>query len=214
MGYSGLTSQYHNDRPVSPRQRVAVKNPVRTKTPAQSEKILSVAARLFGTHRFHEVRMDDIASAAEVGKGTLYRYFSDKEELYLAILSRAADHFSERMEAVVAGGGSPQARLEALVATIIDEFDAEPHLLELIQRAEVLRPAGQEFPWQHTRELMPKLMRGLFDEAAACGEFRVRDPELTVWMLLGGIRALIRFGPRPEGMARRVVENFLDGAAP
>src|SRR5262245_18615534 len=68
-------------------ERFAVVNlqvaPVRTKTPQQADKMLNAAARLFGTQRFHEVRMEDIAAEAAVGKGTIYRYFSDKDELYL-----------------------------------------------------------------------------------------------------------------------------------
>jgi len=187
---------------------------VRTKTLDQADKILGAATRLFGTHRFHEVRMEDIASEAEVGKGTLYRYFADKEELYRAMLGRSSERFLRRMEAIVAGGGTPRQRLEALVGAVIEEFDAEPHLLDLIQRAEVLAASGAAFPWQEPRERMPQLVRGLFEEAAAEGSFGVRDPEITVWMLLGGIRALIRFGdrPRPDDLARRVVDNFLDGA--
>jgi AcrR family transcriptional regulator len=188
---------------------------VRTKTPAQAEKILAAATRLFGTQRFHEVRMEDIAAEAAVGKGTLYRYFADKEELYRAILGRSSELFLRRMERTVAGPGGPRERLEAVVAGILSHFDAEPHLLDLIQRAEVLTASGMDFPWQQTRERMPVLLRQLFDEAAAVGAFRVRDPELSVWMLLGGIRSVLRFGTRPRcpDLPRRIVANFLDGAA-
>jgi AcrR family transcriptional regulator len=188
---------------------------VRTKTLDQADKILIAATRLFGSHRFHEVRMDDIAAEAEVGKGTLYRYFADKEELYRAMLVRSSGCFLRRMEAIVEGEGTPRQRLEALVANVIDYFDGEPHLLDLLQRAEVMSASAADFPWQQTRERMPQLVRQLFDEAAASGEFWVRDPEATVLMLLGGIRALIRFGPRPRpaDLSRRIVANFLDGAA-
>jgi AcrR family transcriptional regulator len=186
---------------------------VRTKTLDQADRILSAASRLFGTQRFHEVRMEDIAAEASVGKGTLYRYFSDKEELYRAMLGRSSDRFVRRMEDIVGGTGSARARLEALVGAVIEEFDAEPHLLDLIQRAEVLAASGAEFPWRETRERMPQLVRRLFDEAADEGAFVVSDPDVAVWLLLGGIRAIIRFGPRPDDVARRVVDNFLDGAA-
>jgi TetR/AcrR family fatty acid metabolism transcriptional regulator len=186
---------------------------VRTKTLDQADKILSAATHLFGTHRFHEVRMEDIASEAEVGKGTLYRYFADKEELYRAMLGRSADRWVCRMEEIVTGEGTARARLEALVAGAIDHFDGEPHLLDLIQRAEVMAGAGAAFPWQEPREVMPRLVRRLWDEAAGEGAFCVRDPEVAVWMLLGGLRAIIRFGtrPRPDDLARRIVDNFLNG---
>jgi AcrR family transcriptional regulator len=190
-------------------------SPVRTKTLDQAEKILAAASRLFGTHRFHEVRMEDIAAEAAVGKGTLYRYFADKEELYRAMLGRSSDRFVRRMEGIVGGPGPARERLEALVAAVIEQFDAEPHLLDLIQRAEVLSSGGEEFPWQESRERMPQLVRRLFDEAEEEGAFVVSDPDVSLWLLLGGFRAIIRFGeqPRPDDLARRVVDNFLEGAA-
>jgi AcrR family transcriptional regulator len=187
---------------------------VRTKTPQQADKILDAAARLFGTHRFHEVRMEDIAAAAGTGKGTLYRYFRDKEELYLALLTRLADQFLHRVEAVAAGPGSARQRLEQLAAVVIDYFDGQPHLLDLILRAEVRSEQGRAFPWQKTREELPKLVERLFRQGEERGEFRITDPAVSVFMYLGGLRSLIRFGerPRPRDLAGRIVTGLLEGA--
>src|SRR5205807_6866797 len=86
---------------------------VRTKTPLQAEKILSVAARLFAKQRFHEARMEDIAAAAEVGKGTLYRYFKDKEELYTALLARASEQMSQRLREAAGQAEGPHEQLRS-----------------------------------------------------------------------------------------------------
>ena len=48
--------------------------------------ITATAARLFATQPFHKVRLDAVASAARVGKGTLYVYFRSKEDLYYSII--------------------------------------------------------------------------------------------------------------------------------
>src|SRR5438876_8413885 len=101
---------------------------MRCKTPEQADKILAAAARLFGKRRFHEVRMDDLAGEAKVGKGTLYRYFPDKEELYVALVSRSSEQYLCQMRAVAARPGAPLAMLERLVAAVIDYFDARPYL--------------------------------------------------------------------------------------
>jgi TetR/AcrR family fatty acid metabolism transcriptional regulator len=181
----------------------------------QSEKILTVAARLFATQRFHEARMEDIAAAAEVGKGTLYRYFKDKEELYLALLERGAVQLQERLRQVVEGEGGPRARLEAMVAAILEYFDAHPHLFDLIQHAEVMHRADATFPWQQTRAQNLKIVKDIFEEGRRCGEFAVADAELGALMLLGGLRAVLRFGPRPRDpdQAARITEGFLYGYA-
>src|SRR5262245_11806454 len=117
----------------------------------QADKILAAAARLFATHRFHEARMEDIAAQAEVGKGTLYRYFKDKEELYVALLRRAADGLLCRLQHAVAQSASPREQLVFVVDALLSYFDEQPHLLDLIQHAEAMQNPDQEFPWQAVR---------------------------------------------------------------
>jgi AcrR family transcriptional regulator len=187
---------------------------MRTKTPLQADKMLDAAAKLFGTQRFHEVRMEDIAAEAAVGKGTLYRYFNDKEELYMALLERSSQQIVERMQDVLGHAHGARARLEALVGAIIDFFDEQPHLLDLIQRAEVLR--GPTFPWQQARTEFKLLLQSVFKEGKEQGEFIIPDPELAGMMLSAGLRGPVRFGkrPRPPDLVRRIVDGFLHGYAP
>jgi AcrR family transcriptional regulator len=173
--------------------------------------MLDAAARLFGTQRFHEVRMEDIAAEAGVGKGTLYRYFTDKDELFFALLERSARHIQERIQAMVAQAETPRGKIEAMVAGIIEFFDERPHLLDLIQRAEVMR--GPDFPWKQTRDTMIQMMLAHLQEAKERGDFQVRDPELVSLLLLAGLRGVLRFGtrPRPRDIAERIVDGLLQG---
>jgi AcrR family transcriptional regulator len=185
---------------------------VRTKKPERAERMLEVAARLFGTQHFHEVRMDDVATGAGVGKGTIYRYFEDKDELYLALLARAGDRLSERIRAEVAAANAPLAKLEALSTAVLTFFDEQPHVFDLIQRADAQR--GLDTPWQKTREEAIRLVLAIFAEGRDGRTFCVSDPTVAALVLLGGLRAVIRFGPRPHTaeQARQIVHMVLFGA--
>lgn len=185
---------------------------MRTKSPRLSEKMLEAAARLFGTQRFHEVRMEDIAAEAAVSKGTLYRYFHDKEEMYLALLAKASRQLTQQFQDQAAQAERTHDRLVAIVEAVLKFFDAQPHLFDLIQRAEVLR--GPAFPWQNVRQQGLRLVVEILQQGNAKGEVNVADPELSALMLLGGLRAVVRFGrqPRPRQLAQRLVEGFLHGA--
>ena len=176
--------------------------------------MLDAAARLFGTHRFHEVRMEDIAAEAAVGKGTLYRYFQDKEELYRALLTRSSEQLLGRLEEVLQSARGARRRLEVTVGAIIAFFDENPDVLDLIQRAEVYQRPGLASPWQQTRDDLLRLVLGLFEAGHQQGEFTIRHPELAGLMLLGGLRSVIRFGKRPRApeLACQIVSDFLRGA--
>ncbi len=188
---------------------------MRTKTPLQAEKILAVAARFFATHRFHEARMEDIAAAAAVGKGTLYRYFKDKDELFSALLAQAAEQLTARLDEAPRQAAAPRRRLEAIVADVIAYFDEHPHLFDLIQHTEVMHRIDESSPWGRTREYLYHLVREAFAEARTSGAFVVHDPELALLMLMGSLRLVVRFGPRPRpaDLPGRIVEYFLTGAA-
>lgn len=58
------------------------------------ELMLEVAAELFSQKNYHEVMMDDVARLTDVAKGTVYNYFSSKEELYFTIMSSKLEHLN------------------------------------------------------------------------------------------------------------------------
>jgi AcrR family transcriptional regulator len=187
---------------------------VRTKTPLYSEKMLEAAGKLFGTRRFHEVRMEDVASEADVSKGTLYRYFRDKEEMYLAMLARASRQFVTELRAGTDAAHDARAKLIAVVDAIVSFFDRQPHLFDLIQRAEIRRELGAAFPWQQARDETLRIVRDIFEQGRRTRKFAIRRPDLAALMLLGGLRAVIRFSlqPRPAHLAADIVDDFLCGA--
>jgi TetR/AcrR family fatty acid metabolism transcriptional regulator len=188
---------------------------VRTKSPLQAEKILCAAAELFARHRFHEARMEDIALAAGVGKGTLYRYFQDKDELYEALLAQAAEEVCQRLRESPCCSREPRARLEAIVGLTINYFDEQPHLFDLINHAEAMNRIAPGSPWQRARDEFLHQLRLVFEEGSAIGSFFIRDPDVAIHMLAGGLRNVVRFGsrPRPANLVARIVDGFLYGAA-
>lgn len=188
---------------------------MRTKTPMLAEKMLDVAGRLFGTRRFHEVRMEDIAIEAAVSKGTLYRYFRDKEELFLALLARASQQLVAELKSRVDQAEGGRNRLIAFVDAILGFFDRQPHVFDLIQRAEVRHEQGAAFPWQTARDESMRIIAEIIDQARRSGEFTLRHSATDQLLLLGGLRAIIRYGerPRPDGLAVILVDDFLSGAA-
>jgi AcrR family transcriptional regulator len=179
------------------------------------DKIMAAAMGLFGTRQFHEVRMEDVAEEAGVGKGTLYRYFTDKDDLFIALITHALERFVERVRDAVESRERPTDQLEAFVAAALAFFDEQPHLLDLVQRAEVLRGHGAEAPWiKKTRPAVVRILEEVFRRGRLQREFQIADPELATHLLLGGLRSIIRFGPqpRPRDLARRIVRLHLHGA--
>ncbi|MDO9026766.1 MAG: helix-turn-helix domain-containing protein, partial [bacterium] len=64
---------------------------MRTVTDLKRQEILKAAATVFAKRGFQKTLMDDIAGQAGIGKGTIYRYFSSKDDLYFSILDQAVE---------------------------------------------------------------------------------------------------------------------------
>jgi AcrR family transcriptional regulator len=100
--------------------------------------LLEVAKRLFDEQGVAATTMKQIASAAGVGKGTLYRHFADKGELCRAMIREDVAVFQERVGAQIADGqqiSSPLKRLELLIAERIRLAERHLPLFAAIEEA-------------------------------------------------------------------------------
>ena len=59
-----------------------------TSRAARAEHILDVAAELLNNLGYRRVTMEDVADAADVGKGTIYLHWKTREALFVAVLQR------------------------------------------------------------------------------------------------------------------------------
>jgi AcrR family transcriptional regulator len=90
-------------------------------------KVLTAAAALFATRDPRTVTMDDVAKAAGVGRGTLYRRYPDIASIALALLDEHERHLQERIirGAPPLGPGAPPAeRLAAFYAAMVELLEA------------------------------------------------------------------------------------------
>ena len=57
----------------------------------QKNKIIKASAKIFARKGFDNTTLDEIASEANIAKGTIYLYFKNKESLYLALIRKYID---------------------------------------------------------------------------------------------------------------------------
>ncbi len=65
---------------------------------ASRRRILDSARQVFFREGFESANLDEVANLAGVAKGTIYRYFESKAELYVAVLVHNADAFDAATE--------------------------------------------------------------------------------------------------------------------
>lgn len=98
-------------------------------------RLADAAMHLFVELGYDAVTMRAVAAAVGVSAMTPYRYLAGKEELFALVRAEAFRRFADRLEAALARGGDPVARLrrlkQAYVRFALDEPDAYRVMFEL-----------------------------------------------------------------------------------
>jgi AcrR family transcriptional regulator len=96
--------------------------------------ILKAAHTEFASRRFDEVKLDDIAARAGVGKGTLYLYFKNKEDLFLQLAVDGIDEMAARMDEVCEMDGPFEDRFFLIGHEMADFFSHSHSLVNLMHQ--------------------------------------------------------------------------------
>jgi AcrR family transcriptional regulator len=176
-------------------------------------QILRAATDVFSAREFHTVPVEDVATAAGVGKGTLYLYFPTKEQLFYATILEALDVLLGELEAAVQGRTGEEA-LRAFTRTFVDFFWSRRHLAVLMGRYEHKQREPEGEPWRLRRQKVVALVRTLLQPETRAAGLGAADAAEAAEMLLALIRAAVinqRERDDPERSATVVVNLFLNG---
>lgn len=187
---------------------------MRVRDPARVQRIIETAADLFGEFGYNDVRMEDIATRAGVAKGTLYLYYKDKDDLFLALILERMDQLFERTVARARLADQPEEKLLVVVQEVFDYFRSYPHIFAAIQRLDNVGSACQMEALRGSRIRFLNMTAGIIRELNATGRGAAKDPDMAAVILCGMMRELL-FAPPPSGtdFPDQIVDMFLHGVA-
>jgi TetR/AcrR family fatty acid metabolism transcriptional regulator len=154
------------------------------------------AERLFKTRQFHEITLDEVAQVADVGKGTLYLYFADKNDQFFQTAVAGFDDMCELLRRDPVTEGSVQQELRQACETISAFFQKRRPLVRMML-AEGDRASGKggglQQRWNRHRKKMTQAVAEII--ARGVQRHEVRDdiaPKVLAEYFLGMIRTRSR----------------------
>ncbi|GAA4419036.1 hypothetical protein GCM10023169_09300 [Georgenia halophila] len=151
-------------------------------------------------HAVHElgpdVSMDEIAAHVGTSKPILYRYFTDKTGLQVAVGQAVLARMREVLEEAAAAAGGPRERIAAMVGVYLEMVDASPHVYAFVTRPEATAGELRGFVAQVcdlvVDSLLPALL-GDLDDPAPPARHEVDDDTLVAARLwAAGVVGLVR----------------------
>ena len=135
-------------------------------------EILDTATAVFAENGFAAADVQEIANKTGVGKGTVYRYFPSKEELFLAAVDHGMRNLKLAVDAAAASAKQPLDRIAEGVLAYLTFFDDRPEIVELlVQERANFRDRQRPTYFVH-REANMGPWQDLFGELIRSGTFR------------------------------------------
>jgi uroporphyrinogen III methyltransferase/synthase len=157
-------------------------------------KIIEAASILFSRKSYHEVMMEEVAKLASIAKGTVYNYYSSKEELYFSIMKGRMEKLNISLKENISGQKSSVDSLHSFILHLY-MFMMKHQNFFLMYRKESLSA-------EHTlcSELiklendLKTILRRIIKSGKIEGIFRDINEEFCVDLVLGSIYGVVHRG--------------------
>jgi AcrR family transcriptional regulator len=148
------------------------------------EQILDAAVKVFGHKGFAGANVSDIATAAEIAKGTIYLYFQSKEEIFTTILSERS--FIPHLSYLIEAGQPLEVTLQNIAESYFQFMDTNLAIFRLVIADAFHFP---EYAHQAYCEIVLKgnqILADFLTEESRAGTIRpLQDPLLTARAFMG-----------------------------
>jgi AcrR family transcriptional regulator len=158
------------------------------------DAILDATDRLLARYGYRKMTVEDIATEARIGKGTIYLHFTSKEEVVLSHVDRIVERLKERLREIGSSEAPAAQRLrEMLLIRVMFRFDSIQHYTQsLNDLLAALRPgllARRALYFEAEAEIFADVLRN----GRQSGEVEFEDEHATAHALLQATNGLLPY---------------------
>lgn len=177
------------------------------------EKFIEVARQLFARKGVENTTMNDIASASDKGRRTIYTYFKSKREIFNAVIDNESEQLLQRLRIIVAQPISAEEKLRQYIACRLQT------MREIVSRNGSLR-AGffrDVRKVDRARAIITRkeaaLLIEILHEGIDTGVFEIRNVKESALIIVNAIQGLdvpyIRDGLAQYGVGDNTIQRVI-----
>jgi AcrR family transcriptional regulator len=151
--------------------------------------IITSAIQVFSRKGFHNTRMEEIALAAGIGKGTIYEYFSSKLQLFQEMLETGLEFYYNSMSNEELQQLSVRKRLRLMFESHLKFCHENRELTKIMFQNDFFDQELKEWSFKIHKQ-KEESMKALIQEGINRGEIRDVDVNLAVLMVSGALHSL------------------------
>lgn len=146
--------------------------------------VMDATVRVMTRQGMEGFSMDDVAQEAGVSKGTLYNYFSTKENLMESSIQASLEPLEEELDKLFSSTLSPLQKIQYVTNRLLSYFEKNGEFFRVLLF--VRESAQVKYQRYHSSRyiLFLKKMAGVLEEGMELGLFRRFDPEKTAAIIL------------------------------
>ncbi len=192
---------------------------------ARGQAILTAAAKVFARHGLEGATIEMVAREAEVAVGTIYLYYSSRDDLYLNLIADRATQLRGRYVEIFARGLAPLDELKAIASAYLDylresrELFLSQHSVVFSQLHKRLKRPSELRNFQRVMDLSHEIfglweatIRRAFEGGVIANSMGPKKTAAVVWASMNGAFMLMGDGNFFRDVTGLNPEHFLDEA--
>jgi AcrR family transcriptional regulator len=168
------------------------------------DAILDSAEEALRESGFKRMTMEEVASKAGLGKGTIYLYFQSKDDVALSVIDRGNHRLQERLRSMVKSQGTAKLRLRSMIIErVMYRFNCvqgySQGVDELLWAIRSQLHERRE-KYRHAESL---IFAEVLIEGRTLGEFSIDDPFATADAFITATGSLLPYGLSPKQLGSK-----------
>jgi len=168
--------------------KIRTESHIAQKKRKKRERIISAAIKLLSEKGFAKTKIRDIASKANVADGTVYTYFSSKEDLMMKALTEGLHNKLLEVKQITALETDAKAKIQKFFDIHAIVFTQNPEIAKfLIEDIRQIKEYYDKYPNYSIFDEYKEYMKEIFVEGISSGRFRNISPDAFALTVIGAM---------------------------